>query len=369
MAAASSSFTPKSKPAMKALKSANARAHAMLEQAIGAPCSVEILGRSAWTAGFALVAERFQRGRVLLAGDAAHLFTPSGGLGYNTGIEYAVNLGWKLAAMANQWGAPGLADSYESERQPVARRNTAFARGFAATIGVAPDPEIEDKSPAGDLARERAGAYLNAAVRAEFNIPGVAFGARYDGSPIIEETERPRPPTPPIPTPPPHVRGGRAPHLWFADGGSLYDKLGFEFTLLRLGPKPPPALRPNAGGETPGHAADVSRPGKRRTSRSLRGRSRPDPAGPSCRLARPPSAEGPSRTSGRHWLGSRAASFLSKMIGISAFAHPLLRPLIFPPLGRASPPPQLCGPMSASVGLRGLVEGRLAARPKGRSPA
>jgi hypothetical protein len=49
--------------------------------------------------------------------------------------------------------------------------------------------------------------------------------------------------------------------------------------------------------------------------------------------------------------------------------HPLLRPLIFPPLGRASPPPQLCGPMSASVGLRGLVEGRLAARPNGRSPA
>jgi hypothetical protein len=47
-----------------------------------------------------------------------------------------------------------------------------------------------------------------------------------------------------------------------------------------------------------------------------------------------------------------------------------LRPLIFPAfLGRASPPPQLCGPMSASVGLRGRVDGRLAARPKGRSPA
>ena len=124
-----------------------------------------------------MVAERFQRGRVLLAGDAAHLFTPSGGLGYNTGIEDAVNLGWKLAATVNRWGGPGLADSYESERQPVARRNTAFARGFAAAIGVAPDPKIEDESPAGGLARERAGAYLNAVVRAEFNIPGIAFGA------------------------------------------------------------------------------------------------------------------------------------------------------------------------------------------------
>ena len=120
----------------------------MLEQAIGAPCSVEILGRSAWTAGFALVAERFQRGRVLLAGDAAHLFTPSGGLGYNTGIERRGESGLEARGNGQSMGGPGvLADSYESERQPVARRNTAFARGFAATIGVAPDPEIEDEVP------------------------------------------------------------------------------------------------------------------------------------------------------------------------------------------------------------------------------
>jgi 2-polyprenyl-6-methoxyphenol hydroxylase-like FAD-dependent oxidoreductase len=220
----------------------DARAHAMLEQAIGGPCSIEILGRSAWTAGFALVAERFQRGRVLLAGDAAHLFTPSGGLGYNTGIEDAVNLGWKLTAMVNRWGGSGPADSYESERQPVARRNTAFARGFAATIGVAPDPEIEDESPAGELARERAGAYLNAAVRAEFNVPGITFGARYDGSPIVVGDGTFPPPDAANSYTPTACPGGRAPHLWFPDGGSIYDKFGFEFTLLRLGPKPAPAL-------------------------------------------------------------------------------------------------------------------------------
>ena len=144
--------------------------------------------------------------------------------------------------MVNRWGGPGLADSYESERQPVARRNTAFARGFAAAIGVAPDPEIEDESPAGELARERAGAYLNAVVRAEFNIPGITFGARYDGSPIIVGDGTSPPPDAANSYTPTACPGGRAPHLWFADGSSIYDKFGFEFTLLRLGPKPPAAL-------------------------------------------------------------------------------------------------------------------------------
>ncbi len=49
-------------------------------------------------AGLVLVAQRFQKGRVFIGGDAAHLFTPSGGLGYNTAVEDAVNLSWKLAA-------------------------------------------------------------------------------------------------------------------------------------------------------------------------------------------------------------------------------------------------------------------------------
>ncbi|HYR33447.1 MAG TPA: FAD-dependent monooxygenase, partial [Burkholderiales bacterium] len=73
-----------------------AGAAAMVQQAIGAPLEVAVLARDTWTAGHALVAERFAEGRVFIGGDAAHLFTPTGGLGYNTAVEDAVNLGWKL---------------------------------------------------------------------------------------------------------------------------------------------------------------------------------------------------------------------------------------------------------------------------------
>src|SRR5215470_15334164 len=78
---------------------------------------------------------RFSRGRIFIAGDAAHLFTPTGGLGYNTAAEDAVNLGWKLAALIKGWGGPALAASYETERQAIALRNTRYARGFADSVG------------------------------------------------------------------------------------------------------------------------------------------------------------------------------------------------------------------------------------------
>src|SRR5438876_6060470 len=87
-----------------------AAAAAMVQQAIGAPLEVEVLARDTWTAGHALVAERFAEGRVFIGGDAAHLFTPTGGLGYNTAVEDAVNLGWKLAAVL-KGAAPRLLES------------------------------------------------------------------------------------------------------------------------------------------------------------------------------------------------------------------------------------------------------------------
>ncbi|XWJ69383.1 FAD-dependent monooxygenase [Sorangium cellulosum] len=73
------------------------------------------------------VAERYRRGRVLLAGDAAHIHFPAGGQGLNVGLQDAMNLGWKLAAEVNGWAPPGLLDSYHDERHPVGRavgRNT-----------------------------------------------------------------------------------------------------------------------------------------------------------------------------------------------------------------------------------------------------
>jgi 2-polyprenyl-6-methoxyphenol hydroxylase-like FAD-dependent oxidoreductase len=66
------------------------------------------------------LAERYRSGRVLLAGDAAHVHPPTGGQGLNLGIQDAFNLGWKLAAEVDGWAPEGLLDSYHTERHPVA---------------------------------------------------------------------------------------------------------------------------------------------------------------------------------------------------------------------------------------------------------
>ncbi len=213
---------------------------ALFQTMLGASCPVEIINRSSWHAGYSLVAQHYQRGRVFLAGDAVHLFTPTGGLGYNTAIEDVVNLAWKLTATIQGWGGPRLLATYETERQRVARRNTGFARYFADSIGnfIVP-PNIEDETPAGEAARKEAGAYLNRHVREEFNIPGITFGARYDDSPIIAGDDTAPPPDQMNDYIPTATPGGRAPHAWLADGRSLYDRFGFEFSLLRLGAKAP----------------------------------------------------------------------------------------------------------------------------------
>ena len=211
-------------------------ANAMFERALAAPLKVEIIARSAWNAGYTLVAEKFQRGRIFLGGDAVHLFTPAGGLGYNTAIEDAVNLGWKLAAVLKGWGGPALLDTYEAERQAIARRNTGYARGFADSLGLfVPPAELEDETPAGEAARKLTGDHFNHHARFEFNIPGITFGGRYDGSPIVVADGTSPPPDTVNSYQATACPGGRAPHLWLADGRSLYDALGFEFTLLQFG--------------------------------------------------------------------------------------------------------------------------------------
>jgi hypothetical protein len=225
----------------------------MLHTVLGATADVDVIARSSWNAGYTLVAEKFGRGRILLGGDAVHLFTPTGGLGYNTAVEDAVNLGWKLAAMIKGWGGASLLDSYESERQALARRNTAFARGFADSVGLfVPPPELEDDTPAGAAARKIAGEHFDAHARFEFNIPGITFGGRYDGSPIIVSDGTAPPPDAVNTYVPSACPGGRAPHLWLADGRSLYDAFGFEFTLLRFGSKPPDTTAFTAAAATQG---------------------------------------------------------------------------------------------------------------------
>jgi 2-polyprenyl-6-methoxyphenol hydroxylase-like FAD-dependent oxidoreductase len=224
--------------ATEALTEADARR--LFAQAFGQSIDIEILSMATWMAGHALVAEAFQRGRVFLGGDAAHLFTPTGGLGYNTAVEDAVNLSWKLASVLKGQASPALLDSYERERQPLAVRNTTYARQFADSIGLfEAAPELEDDSPQGTQARALASDYLNGHVRREFNIPGVTFGGRYDQSPVICGDGTAAPPDAANTYVPCATPGGRPPHAWLPDGRSLFDTFNFEWTLLVLGAEPP----------------------------------------------------------------------------------------------------------------------------------
>jgi 2-polyprenyl-6-methoxyphenol hydroxylase-like FAD-dependent oxidoreductase len=209
-----------------------------MRRCAGADVDMEIVAHEPWTAGMALVAERLGDHRVVLAGDAIHLFTPTGGFGMNTGIDDVSNLSWKLAATLQGWGRDNLLATYEIERLPIALRNTDAARQLTANIGETDvDPAIEENTPAGEVARRAAGEML-AHFKEQFASIGVQLGARYDGSPIIPG-DGIAPADNLIRYTPTSIPGGRAPHLWLGQqrtyGSSLYDQLGKGFTLLRLG--------------------------------------------------------------------------------------------------------------------------------------
>ena len=211
-------------------------AQRLFAQAYGQPIEIEILSMATWLAGHALVADSFQKGHVFLGGDAVHLFTPTGGLGYNTAVEDAVNLGWKLSAVLKGQAHPTLLNSYEIERKPLAIRNTGYARQFADSIGLFDaDKELENNSPKGEQARSMASEYLNGHVRREFNIPGVTFGGRYAQSPLIISDGTQAPTDAANTYVPSACPGGRPPHAWMPDGSSLFDHFNFEWTLLVLG--------------------------------------------------------------------------------------------------------------------------------------
>lgn len=207
----------------------------------GAPFTMELIAQGPWLAGYTLVADRFRSGPVFLAGDAAHLFTPTGGMGYNTSIDDVVNLGWKLAAVLQGWAPETLLDSYEAERRPIANRNTAFARRMADSIGNVRIPEgFENDNEAGAAARAAVGEQLLRHVRSEFNIPGLQLGLNYAGSAIVARENG----APPADDPNHYIASGypgaRAPHVAMGKR-SLLDLYGRDFTLAVFGDADPSA--------------------------------------------------------------------------------------------------------------------------------
>jgi len=203
----------------------------------GVDMPVKFIGHSAWTAGHVRVADYFARGRAFMAGDAVHLFTPAGGFGMNTGVDDAVNLAWKLAAVVQGWGGPNLLATYEIERKPVARRNTAAMGQLTRNIGAVPiGQDMEKDTAAGAGQRRTAGDYLSG-FGEEFASLGVQLGARYDGSPIVVSDGTAPPPHDPFRYVASACPGGRTPHLWLDGHVSLFDRLGRYFTVLRFNPE------------------------------------------------------------------------------------------------------------------------------------
>jgi 2-polyprenyl-6-methoxyphenol hydroxylase-like FAD-dependent oxidoreductase len=211
----------------------------LFEEVVGKQIPHEIISVRRWTARN-VVAERYQVGAVYLAGDAAHLNHPASGLGLNTGLGDAVDLGWKLEAALAGWGGPGLLSTYEIERRPVGKRNVGHAdMSHANDRNQKPDPAIADDSPQGARARREMGEAIVRAQTRKFVTDGIALGYRYEPSPISWPDGSPPPPDSVSEYHPTTRPGSRAPHAWLGEGRSIIDMFGRGFTLLRFGESAP----------------------------------------------------------------------------------------------------------------------------------
>lgn len=187
-----------------------------IRRATGVPgLDVEITGKAPWHAA-ERVAERYSTGRVFLAGDSAHEMSPTGAFGSNTGIQDAHNLAWKLAAVLGGSAGPGLLETYDAERRPVARATSerASARsGEHSHPGYAAAPGVGGGKQGGMLS--------------------VAMGYRYARGAVVGVD-------PALPVVPERMRltgdpGTRAPHLWVRERDvrkSTLDLYERSFVLL-----------------------------------------------------------------------------------------------------------------------------------------
>ncbi|HEY0639675.1 MAG TPA: rifampin monooxygenase [Pseudonocardiaceae bacterium] len=126
------------------------------------------------------LAERYRVGRVLLAGDAAHIHPPVGGQGLNLGVQDAFNLGWKLAAAVNGWAPDGLLDSYHAERHPVAADVLVNTRAQMELMSLEPGPQAVRRLLTELMSFEEVNRHLTEKI--------IAIGIRYDfgdGHPLL----------------------------------------------------------------------------------------------------------------------------------------------------------------------------------------
>ncbi|WAZ24922.1 FAD-dependent monooxygenase [Streptomyces cinnabarinus] len=181
----------------------------------------------------AFVAERFGHGRILLAGDAAHAVPVTGGLGMNAGLADVHNLCWKLAGVLRGWAAPGLLDTYEPERHPVAERTLRQAVANAQLLF-----QVQARR------REQLGSGAPSSEQIElpwseryFAQLGLILGVTYDSAAVLPDGSAPPEPDDPgtdyVPTARP---GHRMPHFRLGPDRSSLDALGEWFTLFTPDP-------------------------------------------------------------------------------------------------------------------------------------
>jgi 2-polyprenyl-6-methoxyphenol hydroxylase-like FAD-dependent oxidoreductase len=209
------------------------------EQTIAMPLSYEMLYVGEWKQNL-LLADRYAERRVFLAGDAVHLVIPTGGLGMNSGVGDAIDLSWKLAAVLQGWGGPGLLPSYEIERRHVGERNVAASRH--ASLGrrkwrAAYRPNIAESTPEGAATRANLARIADVEQRKTNEMIGAELGYRYTGSPLIADEPGEGPVLDFMHYVPTTWPGARLPHLWLNDGSAMADRIGYAdgYTLLRLG--------------------------------------------------------------------------------------------------------------------------------------
>jgi 2-polyprenyl-6-methoxyphenol hydroxylase-like FAD-dependent oxidoreductase len=210
--------------------------NATFERTIGVPIKYAMLSCDPWRQNL-LLADRYGKDRVFLAGDAVHLVIPTGGLGMNSGVGDAIDLSWKLAAVLRGWGGPQLLRSYEIERRQVGERNVGASR--YATLGRRKwrslwRPNIRDNTPAGEQTRHVLAAMADIEQRKSNEMIGAELGYRYVDSPVICN----------MPGGPEHLfreyqpttwPGARLPHAWLDDGTPMQDHVSDGYTILKLG--------------------------------------------------------------------------------------------------------------------------------------
>jgi 2-polyprenyl-6-methoxyphenol hydroxylase-like FAD-dependent oxidoreductase len=250
----------------------------LIDAAAGVPSGAVVRSTDPWTARMQ-IADTMRRGRVFLAGDAAHLNPPFGGHGLNTGLGDAVDLGWKLAATLDGWGGPALLDSYQLERRPIQER---VIREATANMAVTSPELLADNLDADDAAgiraRHAAGERIQRAKQPEFHSLELVLGIRIDGSPVIAGA--PDAGVQPDSSPPARP-GALLPHAWLAPGRSLYDELGEGFTLVRRA-----GTGGGAAGRGPAGRGAIEQAARARGV-PLRVFDQPGQAGPALTLVRP----------------------------------------------------------------------------------